>query len=267
MLPQPKHLGPEYGAQFQDRSVVAAYSSRPPYPPEVFAALENLLGASPRVVLELGCGTGEIARGLAPCVDRIDAVDPSAEMLRIAGILPGSDSASLRWHHASAEEFSYPETYSLIVAAESLHWFDWQRAFPAMRGALREGGKLAIVERAARLPWKHELYEIIPRYSTNRDYEPYDLVEELAERGLFSREGSLTTPAVEVRQTIAGYVDSIHSRNGFSRDRMDPDRAGRFDREVMELLSRYKSRDGNVTYEASARIVWGVPTLPKETKH
>ena len=32
MLPKPKHLEAEYGAQFSDPSVASAYRFRPPYP-------------------------------------------------------------------------------------------------------------------------------------------------------------------------------------------------------------------------------------------
>ncbi len=47
MLPKPKHLGPEYAAQFADRSVVTAYRHRPPYPAEVFDVLAGLIAATP----------------------------------------------------------------------------------------------------------------------------------------------------------------------------------------------------------------------------
>ena len=46
MLPKPSHLGPEYAAQFADRSVAEAYPHRPPYPAEVFDLLLGLLPAA-----------------------------------------------------------------------------------------------------------------------------------------------------------------------------------------------------------------------------
>ncbi len=50
-IPKPRHLEAEYGAQFKDRSVAAAYMNRPPYPAEVFDVLESLVVGEPRVVL------------------------------------------------------------------------------------------------------------------------------------------------------------------------------------------------------------------------
>jgi hypothetical protein len=58
MRPKPSHLGPAYAVQFTDLSVVAAYHHRPPYPAEVFDLLTTLIVDTPRVVLDLGPGTG-----------------------------------------------------------------------------------------------------------------------------------------------------------------------------------------------------------------
>src|SRR5215210_205002 len=102
MLPKPKHLGSEYAAQFADRSVVAAYRHRPPYPAEVFDVLAGLIAAAPhaaRAVLDAGCGTGDVARRLVSKVDRLDAVDPSSAMLEAGRRLPGGDDSHLRWVH------------------------------------------------------------------------------------------------------------------------------------------------------------------------
>ena len=81
MLPRPAQFGREYGSQFSDASVVSSYHLRPPYPEETFEILVMLLPADCRSVLDLGCGTGEIARRIAPRVERVDAVDPSAGMI------------------------------------------------------------------------------------------------------------------------------------------------------------------------------------------
>src|SRR5262250_43333 len=78
---KPEHLAAEYAAQFGDEAVAAAYRHRPPYPPQVFAMLEPLLGPRPRCVLELGAGTGDFTIGLAPRVDTLIALEPSRAML------------------------------------------------------------------------------------------------------------------------------------------------------------------------------------------
>ena len=64
--PKPSHLSGDYGAWFKDPLLVAAYPSRPAYPAALIDHLTALIAGEPRVVLDVGCGTGELARRLAP---------------------------------------------------------------------------------------------------------------------------------------------------------------------------------------------------------
>lgn len=262
MLPKPKHLGPEYGAQFQDSSVVAAYPTRPPYPGELFDLLANLIRDSPRVVLELGCGTGDVARRLAPIVSRVDAVDPSAAMLALGGSLPGGSQHNLRWIQTTAEEFDYPDRYALVVAAESLHWMDWYRVIPKVHGALARQARLALVlgRGFTQEPWAGEVGRLISQYSTNRDFQPYDLLEELANRKLFEVEQRVHTRPVPFSQSVDDYVASFHSRNGLSRERMGP-RAAEFDARLRDIIARYTYAD-ILEFEVVAQLAWGMPCIP-----
>lgn len=68
MIQKPKFFATEYAEVFQDASVVEAYRFRPSYPAEVFDILVGLIAPDPgrpRRVLDVGCGTGYIARHLA----------------------------------------------------------------------------------------------------------------------------------------------------------------------------------------------------------
>ena len=262
MLPKPKHLGPEYAAQFADRSVVAAYRHRPPYPAEVFQVLAELVTATPRIVLDAGCGTGDVARQLVRIADRVDAVDPSAAMLEAGLRLPGGDDARLCWILGRIEDTPLDPPYALITTGDSLGWMDWAVALPRFRDVLVPSGYLAIVSRsAAFLPWGDELHQLIARYSTNRDFQPYDLIGELALRGLFRRVGEHHTVPVSFRQSLDDYVESIHSQNGFSRERMTAEAAAAFDAAVRELVSR-ACLDGTVELQVIGTVTWGYPSPP-----
>ena len=259
MLPKPKHLGPEYAAQFQDAAVVAAYTARPPYPAAIFETLAGLAMARPGGVLDVGCGTGDVARRLAPLVDRLDAVDASARMIALARTLPGGDAPNVRWIVGSAEDAPLDPPYALITAGESLHWMDWATVMPRFRGALVPGGYLAIVERAEQpTPWSEDLLRLIQRYSTNKDFQPYNVIAELEARSLFTRTGHRTMEPEPFEQSVAAYIESIHSRNGFPRDRMPPEEALAFDAAVRELVAPH-ARDGIVQLKIAAEATWGVP--------
>ena len=258
MLPKPAHLAPEFASQFRDPSVVAAYHLRPPYPPQVIDHLIPLR-VSTGPVLDVGTGTGEIARSLARRGVRVDALDPSAAMLARGRQMPGGDHPLLTWINGTAEDTPLHPPYSLITAAASLHWMEWEIVLPRFRDLLTPGGVLAIVEqRQAPQPWDTALSEVITRYSLNRFYQPYDLIAELEQRGHFRPLGRVETEPVVFRQSIADYVESFHARNGFSRDRMSREDATAFDSEAERLVLPF-ARDSHITLEITGVIVWGIP--------
>jgi SAM-dependent methyltransferase len=256
---KPKGLEPEYGAQFDDISIVRAYPRRPPYPPELFDLFQRLIRDAPSVVLDLGCGTGDISRPLAPLVDRVDAVDPSRAMISRGQTLPGGQHPHIHWTVSSAEDFSYPQGYALVIAAESLHWMDWYTVLPQIHQSLTGQGRMAIVlGRGFRdEPWAASLGRLIAQYSTNREYQPYDLVEELTRRNLFVVEQRLQTQPIPFSQPLEAYIESFHSRNGLSRDRMGAS-ATAFDEQLRDIIVRYQPNPV-LEFELVAEVVWGRP--------
>ena len=259
MIPKPVHLGPAYGAQFADPPVVDAYAHRAPYPPALFPLLQSLIRDVPAVVLDAGCGRGEIARGLVGQVARVDAVDPSAAMLQAGRTLPGGADPRLRWIESPLESAPLTPPYALAVAAASLHWMDWAVALPRIGAALTPSGVLALVNSDGPLvPWGAGLQPIINRYSTNRAYQPFNLLDELAGRGLFVPSGQATVAPVAFRQPLAAYIEAFHSMNGFSRARMSTADAAAFDQAVARLVMPY-CPDGWVQLMVGATVAWGRP--------
>jgi len=242
---KPRGLGAEYAGQFRDEAVVAAYACRPPYPPATFDVLGELVRESD-AVLDLGCGTGDLACGLAGRVARVDAVDWSEAMLRVAR----EREPAVNWIHAPVETAPLEPPYGLVTAGESLHWFDWDVVFGRLAGL---GAPLAIVFRVEEAEsWTPALREIIPRYSTNVEFEAYDLLGELERGGYFTPAHMHRTGSVAVKQGVEAYIESIHSRNGFSRDRMTPEAADAFDEEVRTILPT-----DSVEIHTHAHITWG----------
>jgi SAM-dependent methyltransferase len=269
MLPKPKHLWPEHAAMFKDQSVADAYPNRPPYPAEAIELLASLAVDSPRAVLDVGCGTGDLARPLAPLVGRVDAVDYSEAMIERGKTLPGGGIPSLSWIHSPVETVPLASPYALVTAGESLHWLDWEIVFPRFVEALSPNGHLAFVLRE----WGHSLvveqrlYPLFARYSTNRDYtQPYDLLEELEVRALFEKRGERTTVPVPWHPTLDEYVEARHSQNGLSRERMGQSNADAFDVDLRRAIADLRAEghveeaNGRLAFQVSARVVWGKPT-------
>ena len=68
----------------------------------------------------------------------------------------------------------------------------------------------------------------------------------------------IVTAPVTHTQSIESYVESWHSRNGLSRDRMPPDAADAFDRETRDLLAGLGHQE-TVTFDVVGRVTWGLP--------
>jgi ubiquinone/menaquinone biosynthesis C-methylase UbiE len=257
--PKPVFLGPEFASAFQDASVVQAYPYRPAYPESLFHLLVGLIAGKRRVVLDVGAGTGDIARRLAPLVERVDAVDWSEAMIAQGKQLPGGDSPRLRWIAGRAEEASLDPPYGLVTCGESLHWMDWDVVMPRLHEVLVPGGFVAIMERdELRVDWSDELLVPIRRYSTNRHYQRVNLIDELARRDLFTKAGGWRSEPETVPQSIDEYIESMHSRSSFSRERMPAGDVDAFDATLRALLERHAAH-GQVELRLCASAVWGAP--------
>jgi len=176
------------------------------------------------------------------------------------GVARTTGLCQAQWLGIAAEEFGFDRRYSAVVAAEAFHWLDWDRVLPRIAMSLAPSGHLILIERAlaAPPPWDAELRELIRTYSTNQDYVPYDIVTELQARKLMTVHGRAQTGAVVHLQTIDDYVESFHSRNGFSRARLPAARAHDFDDALKTLVRRY-GQDDTVRLPVQARIAWGRP--------
>jgi ubiquinone/menaquinone biosynthesis C-methylase UbiE len=259
MEPKPAHLSLTYAEQFKDRSIAEVYHYRPPYTDEVIDALIKLITDEPRTILDAGCGTGDLARRLVHQVERVDAVDFSQAMLHEGSKLPDGNHAHLHWINGRVEDANIHPPYALITAGESLHWMEWDIVLPLFRRILTPHGYLAIVERGTDpTPWTKKLQTLINQFSTNREYRPYNLVAELEQRHLFHQRGKLSTRPIQFVQSGEEYIHSIHSRNGFSRERMGRDAALAFDEEVRTLLAPFQ-QNGLLTLSVTSQMVWGTP--------
>ena len=142
------------GRGFVDRfsGQAAIYrAARPHYPPELFAALVE---AAPGrdLAWDVGTGSGQAAAGLAAHFTRVHATDASAEQIAQA-----SPHGGVVFAVEPAERVSLPDSsLDLVLAAQSLHWFDLGRFYSEAARVLKPGGILA----AAGYDWMYVSPEI-----------------------------------------------------------------------------------------------------------
>src|SRR5207245_10230271 len=101
---------------------------------------------APRTVLDAGCGSGALTRGLAGFAARIDAVDPSEAMIREGRRLPGGDSERIRWIVGRAEHAPLAPPYGRVTTGARIHWMDRSFVLPRFGAALAPAGRLAILD-------------------------------------------------------------------------------------------------------------------------
>jgi len=256
---RPEFWGARHSERFTDPSIIAAYRFRPPYPDALIDRLIALMTDEPRAVLDVGCGPGNIARLLLPHVARVDAIDISPGMIALGKTFPGGDDPRLHWFVGKAEDVPLHPPYALVTAGASLHWMDWEVALPRFHNALTPHGQLAIVGvDEADEPWTPAIRAIIPRYSTNPDFQAFDLIGELERRGLFEKRGEYRTEPVPLVRSVPDFIEWFHSMSSFSRDLMTPDAAATFDAELNDIIAPYL-RDGDLHTHSVGRITWGRP--------
>ncbi len=247
-----------YAEAFKDGQVVSAYRHRPPYPAQVFTILAELISEEPRVVLDVGAGSGDLARHLVERVERLDAVDPSARMIAAGRRLPGGQHPHLHWIQGLVEDVALNPPYALITAGSSIHWTDWPRAFPRFRQLLTPGGVLALVYRnILAMPWSAEFQQIRARYST-RTGGSANAVLELEKRGWFRRQGERKSQPALFMQSIDDFIAGLHSRSHLTRERLGEQRADEFDQQVRRLLLSHHS-DGWLPLQVIGTVTWGQP--------
>lgn len=116
------------------------------FPESFFARLSSLglVGPGHRA-LDLGTGTGTVARSLARLGCETTGLDPSETLLAEARRLDAEAGVHVRYVEAKAEATGLPgESFDLITAGQAWHWFDRPRAAAESSRLLVAGGALVI---------------------------------------------------------------------------------------------------------------------------
>lgn len=144
--PDPDRLR-AFGAAVDFGATADDYAShRAGFPPAFFALLGQRGYAAPgQAALDLGTGTGTLARGLAAMGLAVTGLDPAPRLLAEAARLARDEGLSITWHEARAEVTGLPTAgFDLVTAGQCWHWLDRPRAAAEAVRLLRPGGRLLI---------------------------------------------------------------------------------------------------------------------------
>jgi SAM-dependent methyltransferase len=121
------------------------------YPAEVIDGLVEAFGLTrDDVVLDLGCGTGQLALPIAERVRAVVGMDPEPDMLAEARRV-AADRTNLSWMVGA--DLDVPvlgallgkESLGAVTIGQALHWMDHDTLFQALHPLIRSGGGVAVV--------------------------------------------------------------------------------------------------------------------------
>ncbi len=126
------------------------YDAARPRPPETLRELLPALAgvARPKLVVDLGSGTGLSTRFWAEAADEVIGVEPNGAICAWAEA--NTEFVNVRYVCAPAEDTGLPEASAdIVTAAQSFHWFDPDRALAEVGRLLRPGGVFCAYNYAA----------------------------------------------------------------------------------------------------------------------
>ena len=103
------------------------------------------VGTPGQRLLDLGCGTGTLARQFAARGCTVTGADVDARMLAAARSLAVVAGLQVVWRKCPAEDTGLPSaSFDVVTAAQCWHWFDGEAAAGEVRRLLVAGGLVAV---------------------------------------------------------------------------------------------------------------------------
>lgn len=122
-------------------------------------------------VLDVACGTGIVARRVAPAVGptgQIIGLDLNPDMLDVARACSREEGLDIQWHEGRAEQLPFPDgSFDLALCQFGLMFFtDRRAALAEMRRVLTDRGRaaLSVWQSLDHHPFYRKLHEVIQQH-------------------------------------------------------------------------------------------------------
>lgn len=219
-------------------------------------------------VLDVACGTGILAREIAPRIGssgRVVGVDPSSGMVAVAKQL----APAIEWREGVAESLPFPDqSFDAVVSQFGLMFFtDRRQALYEMLRVLTPGGRLAVAvwDSLDNIPAYASEVALLERTAGRQGADalraPFvlgnrkDLATLFSDAGMASAKitthrGTAQFPSIRtmVEADLRGWLPVMGVI-------LSEDQIGRISQEAEQALSSYATADGRAVFHLSAHLV------------
>ncbi|MBL7045863.1 MAG: class I SAM-dependent methyltransferase [Parcubacteria group bacterium] len=227
---------------------------RRPYTKKMFLDIAEYYGLDGKGrLLDLGCGTGEIAIPLSRYFKDVVGVDPSEDMLVEATIKAKEKGIkNVVWKEAKAEDIDGAlAPIRLAITGVSFHWMDKPKVLEKVHQLVENGGGMTIIDDSSPVrgkekteDWKMKRKELIIKYLGEdrragdylhknfiKEKRPFkDLIEESMFRTYEFKEYPYTT-----ERSIDEVIGFLYSTS-YASKRLFGAKASEFEKELKEEL-------------------------------
>ncbi|MDA1256542.1 MAG: class I SAM-dependent methyltransferase [Chloroflexi bacterium] len=220
------------------------------FPPKFFDSLSeiriNLDGAR---IVDLGTGSGTLARGFATRGAEVTGIDLSDDLTREAQRLDAEAGVKVEYVIAPAEDTGLPTgAFDIVTAGQCWWWFEADAALSEAARLLRPGGVLLI----ASFDWLPQPGNVVDiterlieahnpewRLGGGNGFHPEFIVD--LQRGGFDEVDQLTFP-LDVPYSHEAWRGRVRASAGVAAS-LPPDRVEAFDNELAALLTKHFPAD------------------------
>ncbi|WP_339315975.1 class I SAM-dependent methyltransferase [Paenibacillus sp. FSL R10-2734] len=257
----------EYGPDLFKGTATYYSEYRPQYPSSLIRFLIHKFSLNGEGrLLDLGCGTGQLALRFSDWFEEILGVDTEQEMLDEAIRLSNNYRVdNFRWLQGRAEELANDwGSLRLTIMAKAFHWMDRESILEILYHSLEDNGGIAVIDtfnqQQEPLAWQLKVNEVIKywlgdeRIAGKSTYKhPQERHENVIMRSSFAHVERHVLPSYSITWTVDSIIGNLYSTSYATR-RLFGGNIDRFENDMKSALLEIEPM-GIFTEELSVSVI------------
>jgi ubiquinone/menaquinone biosynthesis C-methylase UbiE len=225
-------------------------------------------------MLDLGCGSGQLALRFHDWFEQVVGVDTEPEMLEQANRLSIENRIeNVVWLNGKAENLlaNYWGNVRLIIIAKAFHWMDRESILETMYNSCEVNGGIAIIDNAQKqepLLWQIKVDEVVKKWLGNKRkagrgiyVPPSEKYEDIVAKSKFDDIGKYVLPSFSHNWTIESIIGNLYSTS-FAAKRFFGENQKRFEEDLKSVLLGIDSK-GIFKEDLSISVITAFKTCAK----